>query len=236
MRPPLEQPGRLHAGGRLHDRGGRQVEALGQLAGGEAVVFPEHLEDEVLAHAHAVPAHGLVGGHPGQLGRPGPEREELAHPASVADRPGAHPWSTGRAEGLPVGPGESRAGILDAMPPLVPAPQRRFNVPIPLRDGVTWPPTSSSRAAARAGGGDADAVRQRWRGSVPARPTEFAAGGYVVVSADVRGRGDSEGEFVPYRNDGPDGGDVIAWARRPGVVHRGGRDASAAATRAGSSG
>ncbi|WP_188207938.1 CocE/NonD family hydrolase [Alkalibacillus aidingensis] len=39
----------------------------------------------------------------------------------------------------------------------------------------------------------------------------FAEHGYVVVNVDVRGRGDSEGEFVPYRNDGVDGYDVIEW-------------------------
>jgi len=32
-----------------------------------------------------------------------------------------------------------------------------------------------------------------------------------VVFADVRGRGDSDGIFQPYRHDGPDGAEVIAW-------------------------
>jgi len=47
-------------------------------------------------------------------------------------------------------------------------------------------------------------------------PTEradvFAKAGYAAVWVDVRGRGDSEGRFEPYRNDGLDGVDVIAWA------------------------
>ncbi len=43
------------------------------------------------------------------------------------------------------------------------------------------------------------------------RAAEFAAGGYVFMTVDVRGRGDSESAFVPYRNDGPDGRDVIEW-------------------------
>lgn len=42
----------------------------------------------------------------------------------------------------------------------------------------------------------------------------FAAYGYVYVAVDVRGRGDSEGEFVPYRNEGRDGYDVIEWVAR----------------------
>ncbi len=44
------------------------------------------------------------------------------------------------------------------------------------------------------------------------RADAFARAGYVSVWVDVRGRGDSDGEFEPYRNDGPDGFDVIEWA------------------------
>lgn len=40
----------------------------------------------------------------------------------------------------------------------------------------------------------------------------FASHGYAVIYMDVRGRGDSEGEFVPYRNEGEDGYDSIEWA------------------------
>ena len=39
----------------------------------------------------------------------------------------------------------------------------------------------------------------------------FAQHGYVFVSVDVRGRGDSQGTFVPYRSDGQDGYDTIEW-------------------------
>jgi putative CocE/NonD family hydrolase len=45
-----------------------------------------------------------------------------------------------------------------------------------------------------------------------ARP--FVASGYVYVAADVRGRGDSEGEFIPYANTGQDGFDLIEWAAK----------------------
>jgi len=38
------------------------------------------------------------------------------------------------------------------------------------------------------------------------------AHGYVYIAMDVRGRGESKGEFVPYRHDGPDGYDAIEWA------------------------
>ena len=44
----------------------------------------------------------------------------------------------------------------------------------------------------------------------------FARRGYVVALVDVRGRGNSEGQFKPFVNDGRDGHDVVEWlANRP---------------------
>jgi putative CocE/NonD family hydrolase len=48
---------------------------------------------------------------------------------------------------------------------------------------------------------------------VYAHPVWFARHGYNVVIQDVRGRGDSEGEFYPFRNEGADGADTIALLR-----------------------
>ncbi len=39
----------------------------------------------------------------------------------------------------------------------------------------------------------------------------FSDNGFAVVICDVRGRGDSDGDFVPYFNEGKDGYDVIEW-------------------------
>lgn len=39
----------------------------------------------------------------------------------------------------------------------------------------------------------------------------YAQNGYVFVWLDVRGRGDSDGRFVPYRSEGQDGYDAIEW-------------------------
>ena len=39
----------------------------------------------------------------------------------------------------------------------------------------------------------------------------FAKEGYVFVSLDLRGRGNSEGEFRPFEKDGIDGYDAIKW-------------------------
>jgi putative CocE/NonD family hydrolase len=48
---------------------------------------------------------------------------------------------------------------------------------------------------------------------VYAHPVWFAAHGYNVVIQDVRGRGDSQGEFYPFRNEGRDGAETIRWLR-----------------------
>jgi putative CocE/NonD family hydrolase len=48
---------------------------------------------------------------------------------------------------------------------------------------------------------------------VYAHPVWFARHGYNAVIQDVRGRGDSEGEFYPFRNEGRDGAETIAWIR-----------------------
>jgi putative CocE/NonD family hydrolase len=44
-----------------------------------------------------------------------------------------------------------------------------------------------------------------------AHPAWFASHGYNVVVQDVRGRGDSEGDFYPFRREARDGAETIAW-------------------------
>lgn len=46
---------------------------------------------------------------------------------------------------------------------------------------------------------------------VYAPPVWFARHGYHVVIQDVRGRGDSEGIFYPFRHEARDGAETIAW-------------------------
>ena len=88
---------------------------------------------------------------------------------------------------------------------------RRFNVRIPLRDGITLSADLTLPAERPA---PAVVIRTPYgkSGQIQSqRGATFAAAGYATVLADVRGRGDSDGEFQPYRNDGPDGFDVIGW-------------------------
>lgn len=49
---------------------------------------------------------------------------------------------------------------------------------------------------------------------VYAHPVWFARHGFHVVIQDVRGRGGSEGEFYPFRHEGRDGAETIAWLMR----------------------
>jgi uncharacterized protein len=48
---------------------------------------------------------------------------------------------------------------------------------------------------------------------VYAHPVWFARHGYHVAIQDVRGRGGSGGEFYPFRHEGHDGAETIAWLR-----------------------
>jgi len=48
---------------------------------------------------------------------------------------------------------------------------------------------------------------------VYAHPVWFARQGYHIAIQDVRGRGASEGTFYPFRNEGSDGAQTIAWLR-----------------------
>jgi putative CocE/NonD family hydrolase len=56
---------------------------------------------------------------------------------------------------------------------------------------------------------------------VYAHPVWFARNGYHVVIQDVRGRGGSTGDFYPFRHEGRDGAETIAWLR--GLPACGGR-------------
>jgi uncharacterized protein len=49
---------------------------------------------------------------------------------------------------------------------------------------------------------------------VYAHPAWFARHGYHVAIQDVRGRGGSGGDFYPFRHEGPDGAETIAWLQK----------------------
>lgn len=87
----------------------------------------------------------------------------------------------------------------------------KFNFRIPMRDGITL---SADLVLPQAQPAPAVVIRTPYGKSserAAKRGTAFAGHGYALVHVDVRGRGDSDGVFQPYRNDGKDGADVIEW-------------------------
>jgi hypothetical protein len=89
---------------------------------------------------------------------------------------------------------------------------RRFNLPVPLRDGIVLSATVVLPETLPAPAVVMRTPYGKWGDRQSARATTYAERGYAWVAVDVRGRGDSGGVFQPYRNDGPDGADVIEWA------------------------
>jgi predicted acyl esterase len=91
---------------------------------------------------------------------------------------------------------------------------RETNVAVPMRDGVVlradvWRPRGNGRFPTLVyrtpyGKHAADAALTTARKAV--------ARGYAVVLQDVRGRYASDGEFLPYQQEGKDGFDTIEWA------------------------
>ncbi|MBX3083774.1 MAG: CocE/NonD family hydrolase [Anaerolineae bacterium] len=87
-----------------------------------------------------------------------------------------------------------------------------LDVRVPMRDGVTlsadvYRPTASGRYPVILFRTPYNKVSDM----VVNAGCAFARAGFATIYMDVRGRGDSDGVFVPYRNDGIDGFDAIEW-------------------------
>ncbi len=91
---------------------------------------------------------------------------------------------------------------------------RDTNVAVPMRDGVilradVWRPVARGRYPTlvyRTPYGKHDAA------AAFATARKAVARGYAVVLQDVRGRHASDGEYLPYQQEGRDGYDTIEWA------------------------
>jgi uncharacterized protein len=94
------------------------------------------------------------------------------------------------------------------------APVVQKNVPVKMRDGVVL----RADVLLPSGEGKFPVLVYRTpygKHNAPSSWTTLnkaAARGYAVVIQDVRGRYASDGEFVPYQNEGRDGYDTIEWA------------------------
>jgi putative CocE/NonD family hydrolase len=90
--------------------------------------------------------------------------------------------------------------------------RRRFNVRMPVRDGVEISADITFPAKLPAPAVFALTPYGKNTPNAAAITAAYAQAGYVFALADVRGRGDSGGDsFVPYRHDGEDGADAIGW-------------------------
>jgi putative CocE/NonD family hydrolase len=112
-------------------------------------------------------------------------------------------------------PARAQSVAADARPP-APDFVREHDVAVPMRDGVilrseVWRPR---------GAGPFPVLVYRTpygKDAAVAQYTLFRKAverGYAVVAQDVRGRYASDGEFLPYQQEGRDGYDTIEWAAR----------------------
>jgi uncharacterized protein len=86
-----------------------------------------------------------------------------------------------------------------------------WDVKIPLRDGVHLNATLYRPAGQTGPLPVVFTLTPYISDSYHPRAMYFARHGYVFALVDVRGRGNSEGEFEPMANEGRDGHDVVEW-------------------------
>ncbi len=91
-----------------------------------------------------------------------------------------------------------------------------FDQRVPMRDGITLSVDVYRSAASTHAGKKYPVILTRTpylkaNERIIETGKYFAERGYVFVAMDVRGRGDSDGQFVPYFNEGIDGYDAIEW-------------------------
>ena len=91
-----------------------------------------------------------------------------------------------------------------------------WGVRIPLRDGVHLNATVWKPADMKAPLPVIFTLTPYISDTYHPRAYYFAQHGYVYAVVDVRGRGNSEGKFEPFANEGRDGHDIVEWfAQQP---------------------
>ena len=102
------------------------------------------------------------------------------------------------------------------VPPAAPDVQIDHSVRIATRDGIRLGGVTYRPAATKSRLPTILAMTPYMVDSWHERAMYFARHGYNVVVVDQRGRGNSEGSFVPWEDDGRDGYDTVEWiARQP---------------------
>jgi putative CocE/NonD family hydrolase len=91
------------------------------------------------------------------------------------------------------------------------SPDMRWGVKIPMRDGVSLNATVFQPHAQKDPLPVIFTLTPYIGDSYTDRAMYFAQHGYVYALVDVRGRGNSGGEFEPFANDAKDGYDIVEW-------------------------
>jgi putative CocE/NonD family hydrolase len=108
-------------------------------------------------------------------------------------------------------------------PPQPPAPKSvhgphdvdlTWGVKVPLRDGVKLNATLYRPRGLKAPRPAVVTITPYIADTYHERGMYFASHGYAFAAVDVRGRGNSEGDFEPFANEGRDGHDVVEWLAR----------------------
>lgn len=101
----------------------------------------------------------------------------------------------------------------------------RFDVRVRSSDGTElsvdiYRPTREGRYPVLVTRTASDNNRASWappQSTAPQVPSDrfklIAEHGFIVVAADVRGRGDSDGHFTPFAHEASDGADLVEWVR-----------------------
>ncbi|HKE34979.1 MAG TPA: CocE/NonD family hydrolase [Candidatus Acidoferrum sp.] len=107
-----------------------------------------------------------------------------------------------------IGPAGSRAQQKTMEEPAV---DLQWAVKIPMRDGVKLNATVFTAHGQKGPLPVIFTFTPYIGDSYTDRAVYFAKHGYVYALVDVRGRGNSGGEFWPFENEGRDGYDVVEW-------------------------
>lgn len=93
-----------------------------------------------------------------------------------------------------------------------PAVRIEWGVMVPMRDGVQLAANVYHPAAAASVKGPAILTMTPYIADrFHPQAMYFARHGYTFVVVDQRGRGNSQGEYWPYEQEGSDGHDIVAW-------------------------
>jgi uncharacterized protein len=103
-----------------------------------------------------------------------------------------------------------------ASPARIPDVAIRWGEKIPLRDGIKLNATIYRSRDLKTPAPCVFTLTPYVGQSYHDRGLYFAANGYTFLTVDVRGRGNSEGTFVPLLQEAKDGHDIVEWlARQP---------------------